>query len=43
MTKKKGNYQLVYLSPEAMFATLEWRNMLTSKLHQANLIGFIVE
>ena len=40
---KKGKYQLLYLSPEALFATLEWRNMLASELYRANLVGFIVD
>ena len=40
---KKGWYQVVYLSPEALFATLEWRRMLSTDHYRANLVGFVVD
>ena len=40
---KKGEYQLVFVSPEALFATLEWRRMLSTELYRAILVGFIVD
>ena len=30
---KRGKFQLVFLSPEALFATLEWRRMLFTDLY----------
>ena len=40
---KKAEYQLVFISPEALFATLEWRRTLCSDLYRTNLVGFIVD
>ena len=40
---KRGEFQLVFLSPEALFATLEWRRMLSSDHYRTNLVGFVVD
>ena len=40
---KKAEYQLVFISPEALFATLEWRRTLCSDLYRTNIVGFIVD
>ena len=40
---KRGDFQLVFVSPEALFATLEWRKMLCTDLYRTNLVGFIVD
>ena len=32
-------YQLVFFSPEALFATLEWRRMLASDLYYPKLVA----
>ena len=40
---RRGEFQLVFLSPEALFATLEWRRMLSSDLYRAKLVGFVVD
>ena len=40
---KKGEFQLVFISPEALFATLEWRRMLCTQFYRSNLVGFIVD
>ena len=40
---RRGEFQLVFLSPEALFATLEWRRMLSTDLYRTNLVGFIVD
>jgi len=40
---RKGEYQVVYVSPEALFGTLEMRTMLSTELYRDNLIGFIVD
>ena len=40
---RKGEYQLVFFSPEALFATLEWRRMLASDLYRSHLVAFVNE
>jgi len=39
---RKGEHQVVYVSPEALFSTLEMRTMLSTQLYRANLVGSIV-
>ena len=38
-----GEYQLVYISPEALFLRTDWRAMLEGDLYRRNLVGFIVD
>ena len=40
---RKGECQLVFISPEALFLNTEWRRMLSSDLYRTNLVGFIVD
>ena len=40
---RRGEYQLVFISPEALFLTAEWRGMLSSDLYRRYLVGFIVD
>ena len=40
---KKGNYQIIFISPEALFVSIEWRNVLSSDVFQNNLVGFVVD
>lgn len=45
-TKKKilrGQYQLVFISPEALFLATEWRRMLAGDIYGQNLVGFVVD
>ena len=42
-TIRKGECQLVFISPEALFLNTEWRRMLSSVLYRTNLVGFIVD
>ena len=39
----KGEYQLVYISPELLMVNLKWREMLRSTVYQSKLKGFIVD
>ena len=39
----KGEYQLVYISPELLMVNLKWREMLRSAVYQSKLKGFIVD
>ena len=39
----KAEYQLVFVSPEALFFTIEWRAMLSSDIYRRFLVGFIVD
>ncbi len=38
-----GECQLVFISPEALFKTVEWRGMLSNDVYRKNLVGFIVD
>ena len=38
-----GKFQLVYLSPEALFTNPVWRDMLQSAVYQSNLVALIVD
>ena len=40
---KNGNFQVVFTSPECLFLSMEWKNMLLSNVYQQNLIGFVVD
>ena len=40
---RKGECQLVFIIPEALFLDTEWRRMLSSDLYRTNLVGFIVD
>ena len=40
---RRGECQLVFISPEALFLTAEWRGMLSSDLYRRYLVGFIVD
>jgi superfamily II DNA helicase RecQ len=39
---KKGFFQVIFISPEALFRSAEWRNMLSSQVFRSNF-GFIVD
>ena len=39
----KGECQLVFISPEALFLTTEWRKMLSGDYYRKHLVGFIVD
>lgn len=39
----KGEYQLVFISPEALFLATEWRRMLSGDYYRKHLVGFIVD
>lgn len=38
-----GQYQLVYLSPEALLTNDMWRDMIQNPVYQENLVAFIVD
>ena len=40
---KMGKYQLVFISPESLFCTLEWRRVLCTKVYRTNLVGVVVD
>ena len=39
----RGEFQLVFISPEALFLVTEWRRMLSGDLYGRNLAGFVVD
>ena len=40
---KNGNFQVVFTSPECLFLSMQWKNMLLPNVYQQNLIGFVVD
>ena len=40
---ERGDYQLVYMSPESMLAVLRWRKMFSSTVYQENLMAMAVD
>ena len=40
---KGGDYQVVFVSPESLFRSTEWRSMLSSSVYRENLVGFVVD
>ncbi len=40
---EKGDYQIVFISPEALFFGTEWRQILSSRIYHLKLVGFIVD
>ena len=38
-----GEFQLVFMSPEAVLTNPEWRDMLQSPVYQENLVAFVVD
>ena len=40
---KNGEYQLIFISPEALICCMEWRSMLSTKIYQNNLVAFVID
>ena len=40
---KRGEYHLVFISPESLFCTLEWRQVLCTGVYLSNLSGVIID
>ena len=38
-----GVYQLVFLSPEALFSNETWRDMVPSPVYQENLVAVVID
>lgn len=38
-----GMFQVIFVSPEALFCSTVWRRMLCTDLYRTNLVGFIVD
>ena len=39
----RGEYQLMFISPESLFVGTEWRRMLSSNRYRNHLVGFMVD
>lgn len=39
----EGEYQLVFISPEAVLSRRKWRKMLLSHVYQNNLIALVID
>lgn len=40
---QQGEYRIIFISPETLFASLEWRNLLCTDLYRQNLVAFVVD
>lgn len=40
---QKGECQLIFISPEALFGSLRWRRMLCTDHYRQNLVAFVVD
>ncbi len=40
---KMGRYQLVFISPESLFCTIEWRRVLCTATHGSHLVGVVID
>ena len=38
-----GYYQLVFMSPESLLTSTDWREMLQNPVYETNLVGLIVD
>ena len=39
----RGDYQLVYITPELLFTVATWRKMLVGEVYRERLIAFVVD
>lgn len=40
---RNGEYQITFVSPEALFLSTEWRNILSSDIYREHLVGFVID
>ncbi len=40
---KNGEYQIVFISPEALVGGMEWRSMLATDIYANNLVAFVID
>ena len=40
---KKGQFQLLYISPESLLRNPQWRELLLSKVYRENLVALVVD
>ncbi len=40
---ERGEYQVIFVSPEALFFSTQWRRILSSRIYCLNLVGFVVD
>lgn len=40
---KLGQYQLVFISPESLFCTIEWRRVLCTAIYRSHLVGVVID
>ncbi len=40
---KRGEYKIIFISPEALFASMEWKRILCTEHYRSNLVGFVVD
>ena len=41
--KERGEYQIVFVTPEALFFGAQWRRILSSIIYRLRLVGFVVD
>ena len=40
---KNAEFQIIFISPEALVGGMEWRSMLATNVYQSRLIAFVVD
>ena len=40
---KKGQFQLLYISPESLLRNPQWRELLLSKMYSENLVALVID
>ena len=40
---KSGTFQLLYISPESLLQNPQWRDMLSSRIYQKNIVALLVD
>ena len=40
---RKGQYQIIFISPELLLVNLTWRDMIRTHTYMSNLVAFVVD
>lgn len=40
---ERGEYKIIFISPETLFRSMEWKRILCTEHYRSNLVGFIVD
>lgn len=40
---RRGQYKIILISPEALFASMYWRDVLCTDLYRSNIVAFVID